>query len=355
MAVPSATPRADDRAHARRTRRALTALAAGVLLGWLGVYWDIAWHIDKGRDSFFTLPHDFIYAGMAIVLAGTAWALLRDRRRTPAHLRVGRFRLQLGLLVAAVGALLVLAFGPLDEAWHRVFGEDLTLWGPMHLAGLAGFALTALGGLTASVVEERLSPEGWSLARWHVLGFATALLGVAVLHLAEWEYGVPVFPMVLHPLLLAGLPAFALVLVARLDVLAWGATWTAIAFTAARGLLHLGLRGTEALGLAGVSKPVIPLLIPTGIAIDLLARRDASGTVLGAVGAATTLLVNVPVNRFDVAYPWAPRTILLGSLAGLALGALLGWAAGWIADALREPRQPAGGGPPEAGRGEVAS
>lgn len=344
-------PASGGGADARRTRRVLSLLLVGVLLGWLGVYWDIAWHIDKGRDSFFTLPHDFIYAGMAIVLAGTAWALARDRRDTPAHLRADGFRLQLGLLVAAVGAGLVLAFGPLDEAWHRVFGEDVTLWGPMHLAGLAGFALTALGGLTASVVEDRLDPRGWSPAGWHVLGFATALLGVLVLHLAEWEYGVPVFPMVLHPLLLAGLPAVVLVLVARLRVIAWGATATTIAFTAMRGLLHLGLTGTEALGLAGVSKPVIPLLIPTGIVLDLLARRDLSGAALGLAAAATTIAANVPLNRLDPAYPWSGTTILWGILGGLALGALLGWAGAWIADALREeaehPASSPGVGPRE--------
>ena len=46
----------------------LPVLALGSLAGLLGVYWDIAWHIDIGRDSFFTLPHNFIYAFMTIVL-----------------------------------------------------------------------------------------------------------------------------------------------------------------------------------------------------------------------------------------------------------------------------------------------
>lgn len=335
---------------AQRTRRALTVLLAGSLVGLLGVYWDIAWHLDKGRDSFFTLPHDLIYTGMAAVLLVTAWALVRDRRRTPAHAGVGRYSLQLGLLVGAIGSLLVLAFGPLDEAWHVAFGEDLTLWGPMHLVGLAGFTLAALGGLIAAVLEDRIAPDGWSSAPWHVIGFATAVVGWLVLHVAEWEYGVPAFPMALHPILLSGLPVLALVLVADLDVHRWAATATALAFTALRGVVHVWLLGTSSLGLAGASRPEIPLLILTGLVVDLAARHVSSGALLGALAAGVTLAANVPINRIDQAYPWTSDIALAATLGGLALGAVAGWAGRSIAQALGPlgptTEAPDGGGGP---------
>lgn len=338
--------------HAARTRRALSLLLGGVLVGLMGVYWDISWHLDKGRDSFFTLPHDLIYGGMLAVLFVTAWALARDRRRSPAHVSVGRFSLQMGLLVGAIGSLLVLAFGPLDELWHQAFGEDLTLWGPMHLVGLAGFTFAALGGIVASVLEDRIDPDGWAGSRWHAIGFATAVVGLMVLHLAEWEYGVPAFPMALHPILLSGLPILALVLVARLDVHPWAATLTALAFTALRGLLHLWLLAASRLDLAGLSRPEIPLLIVTGLVIDLAGRYVRSGAVIGLFGAVATLATNVPINRIDEAYPWTAEIAVPAFLGSLVLGALLGWAGAWIATALggagRGDRPPPGGDPGQA-------
>jgi len=60
----------------------LPVLAAGALAGLLGIYWDIAWHIDIGRDTFFTPPHNFLYASMATVLVMSLYGLWRDRRET---------------------------------------------------------------------------------------------------------------------------------------------------------------------------------------------------------------------------------------------------------------------------------
>ncbi|NMK85938.1 hypothetical protein HHM20_12700, partial [Staphylococcus capitis] len=44
--------------------------AYGVLLGSLvgatGTTWDVQWHSDVGPDTFFTLPHLFLYSGSAI-------------------------------------------------------------------------------------------------------------------------------------------------------------------------------------------------------------------------------------------------------------------------------------------------
>ena len=56
----------------------LPVLAVGSLAGFIGIYWDISWHIDKGRDTFFTPPHDFVYTNMAVVLAASLYGMWRD-------------------------------------------------------------------------------------------------------------------------------------------------------------------------------------------------------------------------------------------------------------------------------------
>ena len=37
----------------------------GTLISLIGLTWDIQWHSDVGPDTFFTLPHLFLYAGSA--------------------------------------------------------------------------------------------------------------------------------------------------------------------------------------------------------------------------------------------------------------------------------------------------
>src|ERR687893_192467 len=60
-----------------------------------------------------------------------------------------------GLLIAAAVALS--AF-PLDDMWHRIFGQDVTLWGPTHLLLFGGAALTVIGGFVLLIEGRRAKP-----------------------------------------------------------------------------------------------------------------------------------------------------------------------------------------------------
>ncbi len=51
-----------------------------------------------------------------------------------------------GLMMAACGAFALTGF-PLDDMWHRLFGQDVTLWGPTHLMLIGGASLATLGGM----------------------------------------------------------------------------------------------------------------------------------------------------------------------------------------------------------------
>ena len=42
------------------------------------------------------------------------------------------------------GAYALLGF-PLDDVWHRLFGQDVTLWGPTHLMLIGGAGLSLIG------------------------------------------------------------------------------------------------------------------------------------------------------------------------------------------------------------------
>src|SRR4029450_9061732 len=49
-----------------------------------------------------------------------------------------------GAVIVACGAFALSGF-PLDDMWHRLFGQDVTLWGPTHLMLIGGAALSTLG------------------------------------------------------------------------------------------------------------------------------------------------------------------------------------------------------------------
>lgn len=318
----------------------LPVLMAGAVSGIVGLYWDVAWHIDRGRDSFFTLPHNFLYSAIAVVLLTSVFALARDRRDTPLHLPVGRLRLHPGVLIVAVGAALELFFAPADELWHRLFGPDATLWAPMHLVGLTGLTLAAFGALMSAWLELRLArePARKRLFAWVTLFFAAILLAWSAVLTAEFEFYIQVFPTFWHPLLLTGLPAFTLVLMARLRPLPWAATLTALGFGALRLLLALFLMGTAALDLAGDTRPLIPIFLLAALAADLLAPRLpawAVGLVVGVLSLLTNALLVATVGLMS----WHGGALLVGVPIGLLLACVLGVLGHLTAEALAPARE----------------
>jgi len=143
-------------------------LGTGISL--IGTSWDVQWHIDVGPDTFFTLPHLFIYAGSAIagiaalsvVLAVTA---AQRRGETPdprdggVPIRVfgGAFTAPLGYLVTGVGAAAFLLYGLTDLWWHTVYGFDAVLNSPPHVALFTTISITMIGAVivAASAREQR--------------------------------------------------------------------------------------------------------------------------------------------------------------------------------------------------------
>ena len=125
----------------------MSAIALQVAL--LGMYWDISLHIDDGRDPgpLANPAHYLILAGLFGVFAAGVLAMGMPREKPVATaIRVGYgWEAPVGgLLMASCGAFALAGF-PLDDMWHRLFGQDVTLWGPTHLMLIGGAGMTLIG------------------------------------------------------------------------------------------------------------------------------------------------------------------------------------------------------------------
>ncbi len=319
----------------------LPVLAVGMVAALIGVYWDIAWHIDKGRDSFFTPPHNFIYGAILAVLFTSLYGLWRDHRLTPLHLRLGNYRFHAGTLIVSVAASVILLFAPLDELWHQLFGADVTLWAPMHLIGLVGLLMANFGGLVSSWLEHHLANRKERKRRFTLLTlfFSATLLTFMTLLLAEYAFNVAAYPLILDPLLLASLSSFVLVLIARLMPQPWSATITTLLFTLIRFAVALWLMTTASFDLAGETRPFIPLLVTSGLMVDLLLRWNWPAWVVGMVGGIITLYLNFGVISMVGGVVWYPDVVQSAIWPTALLSSIMGYLADQTAQRLTFKRQ----------------
>ena len=206
------------------------SLATGALiLAGTGFYWDVSVHIDRGRDPgpFGTPAHYPILIGLFGIFAAGWLALVmargQDAGRTGVRLSPTWTVPTSGLVMAACGAFALIGF-PLDDVWHSIFGQDVTLWGPTHLIMLTGGQLmipTLLGLLCegraargapvatgAPMRQGRLPRLGaYAIA---VSGAGGMLAGLTV-YQAEFGFGVPQYNLLFQPALLAFTAGVALV------------------------------------------------------------------------------------------------------------------------------------------------
>src|SRR4051794_14308596 len=313
--------------------------AASLLVALLGMYWDISFHIDAGRDPgpLANPAHYLILFGLfGIFTAGYFAVSLPEGRPGPAavHL-VGNWYAPIGgLLIAICGAFGLLGF-PLDDLWHRLFGQDVTLWDPTHLMmiGGAGMTLIGQGVLLAEGMRARAPAERRKDAPLVVGIRRTALMGGLLIGLStfqgEFDFGVPQFRFVLEPAMLAIAASIALVC-ARLWVGRGGAPMAPGVFVAGRGALPLLLH--DALGQA---LPHFPLYLAEALCVEgaglFLARRPlalgaVSGLLIGTVGFAAEWgwsLIAMPIPWSADLFPEALILALVCAIAGGLVGALM--------------------------------
>ncbi|WP_199856616.1 hypothetical protein [Nocardia suismassiliense] len=344
--------------------------AWGVLLGTavtlIGLSWDIQWHNDVGPDTFFTLPHLFLYSGSAIsgfaslAMVFLATAAQRAGRPVPAlggtPIRVfgSNLTAPLGYMVAGAGAALFLLYGLLDMQWHAIYGFDAVLNTPSHVALFLSITLTMIGSIMvfASHRDHRWGQVGIVLAIPIMITFApilTQALDNLELPVDSTILGVLLFGPMLLVLGAAALArpgaaiAIAVALGAIQAALWWFSPWAAEVYASS-----IGLPLRDGLGSRPPSLPAImPMfLIVAAVAVEglfWLARTrgfDPNKIVLAA-GLVTGLVVGVtfPLQlQFTHFFArLALNDVVLSTVVAIPLGLLAGFLAGRFVRMLPAP------------------
>src|SRR5262245_13558005 len=276
----------------------------------LGMYWDVGYHIDHGRDQgVITPPHMLIVLGLqGIVIAALMHGALRgpaarNERRLPL---LGLRMSPGGLVMLVCGGIALLGF-PLDAIWHALFGEDVTLWGPTHLLMIGGAALSTLGLWMVVRQGLELGRPRRTARRIHARVTGALLIGLSTFQ-AEVDFGVPQFQLLFQPVLIALAAACALVCARSLRG-PWGAFQALAMFLVIRGALALFV-GVA----AGYTTPHFPLYIAEAAIVEVaalvFARRPlafalAAGAGIGTVGFAAEW----GWGHVWLAHPW-PASVL---------------------------------------------
>jgi hypothetical protein len=300
----------------------------GALAGAIGLYWDVSYHISLGRDEgpLANPAHYFIFIGLVAIFAGGALALaLADDVLPRRSLRITRtWRTPIGPAVATGIALCALLGFPLDDVWHRLFGQDVTEWGPTHVLMIGGtlmlpYTMLLTCAEARQVAGSRIRPQ----LEW------IAILIVAagpVAFLLEFAYGVPQFPLLNDPIVLALATATTFTL-AMLRGTRWVVSmW--LAYAVLQGVLvGLNVWAFDAL------TPWPPSLLGGALVAAALARKARPTVGYGAMaGAAMTLgmlLVEYFWTHATRPMPWPvemmPWAVLFAGLTGTATGVIATW------------------------------
>ncbi|MEJ7801379.1 MAG: hypothetical protein WKF60_12725, partial [Ilumatobacter sp.] len=251
-----------------------------------GVYWDDAWHTDRGRDDLLSAPHLALYVGVTVAVGVVAWWGWTRRR-------VGWRRVAAGPTgVAIVGAAVTLGSAPVDEWWHTTFGRDAVLWSPPHLVALVG--TVALGSGVALVTGQSRPAQGSRVGIVLVVATGAGVLGAWQVLVLEYDTDVAQFTTLWYlPVLAVGLTAAsATVHGATSHRVRWAAGWAGVAYTLAMITVIAILSAT------GFSTPIVPAVLPALFVADLARRRAWSIPVRAAAIVVALFVVEVPYLRW---------------------------------------------------------
>jgi hypothetical protein len=323
-----------------------------------GLAWDESLHIDDGRDPGpLANPSHYLLLGGLFGIFSAGWiatvATPRGRRPSPSAVRITDtwYAPVGGLLTLGAAGFALLGF-PLDDVSHRLFGQDVTLWGATHLMMMSGAVISVLGVVVllsegraamrmeraAGTAPDRTPPPGWlrpllplvsvlGSHRFRIMLAAGGILAALSIFQGEFDYGVPQFRLLFQPVLIAFAAGVALTM-ARL-LAGRGGALAAVGF-------YLVLRVPISFLVAeplGEAVGHFPLYVAEALAVEglglLMAPRGRpfrfgvlAGVAVGTVGV---------VAEYGWSHVWMPlpwpahmlgEAIACGVVAGVAGGVL---------------------------------
>jgi hypothetical protein len=219
-------------------------------------------------------PHLLLYAGVS---GGLAAALIGVRLGSAVGpvWRVGRHTLPLGYTLALAGNAGVVLTAPVDDLWHRLYGRDVDIWSPPHLAAIAGTGLSTVGW---TILALRASCSGRLLPRLAAGTFFGFLLYTGWFALNWYQMLASTRDVLAYPALVCLLLLPVLVAAAQVGPSTWSATAAAAVF--------LLLAAEPVLSLSAIhwTPPALPplLLVPAALVDLARGRAIAQGLLFAA-------------------------------------------------------------------------
>jgi hypothetical protein len=323
-----------------------------IICALFGFIWDVSWHIGNGRDPgpLANPAHYFIIIGLfGVFLAGMVSVVLPFEKPGAAAVRITNnwYAPVGGVLMAGCGLYAIIGF-PLDDLWHRTFGQDVTLWGPTHLMMIGGACFSLFAVLMLEREGEAAQDEevafGAFITFLRYLSFGGMFIGLSVYQI-EYDFGVEQFRLVLQPMLIAA--AATLAAVAARITMGRGAAILAALFA-------IALRGGVALLVGPIlGAPInwFPLYLGPALVVELVAltplfkRPIAFGAVAGlGVGTVGLWLESLWIGAV---YHYAWPTSMWGEALAMAvpvavLTGICGALFGMVLTGQRLPSRPIG-------------
>jgi hypothetical protein len=120
-----------------------TLVSIGMFVSAAGGSWDISNHLLNKPETFFSIPHAVLYSGVALAIFGLVIVRMAYRN---VSIYDNDSKMKISSKLIFVGISMLVVAGPIDFAWHSVFGLD-GLLSPPHFVLLSGMIISSLGAM----------------------------------------------------------------------------------------------------------------------------------------------------------------------------------------------------------------